>query len=87
MKGWFKDTLPNAPIDKLAIIRLDGDTYEATMDALNNLYQKLSKGGFCIVDDYSLERCKQAIVDFRAKYNIKSELVKIDQVSVFWQKE
>lgn len=87
LKGWFKDTLPTAPIEKLAVMRLDGDTYGSTMDALNNLYPKLSKGGFCIVDDYALKRCKQAIDDFRAKYNIKSSLVKIDQMSVFWQKE
>ena len=87
LKGWFKDTLPTAPIDKLALMRLDGDTYESTMDALNNLYPKLSKYGFCIVDDYALKRCRQAIDDFRAKFNIKSKLVKIDQVSAFWQKE
>lgn len=87
LKGWFKDTLPNSPIDKLAVMRLDGDTYESTMDALNNLYPKLSKGGFCIVDDYALKGCKQAIDEFRAKCNIKSKLVKIDQVSFFWQKE
>jgi len=26
LKGWFKDTLPIAPIGRLAVIRLDGDT-------------------------------------------------------------
>ncbi len=87
LKGWFKDTLPNAPIEKLAVMRLDGDMYESTTNALNNLYPKLSEGGFCIVDDYALRRCKQATDDFRAKRNITSSLVKIDHVSVFWQKE
>jgi hypothetical protein len=38
LKGWFKDTLPSAPISALAIMRLDGDYYESTMDALTNLY-------------------------------------------------
>jgi SAM-dependent methyltransferase len=33
LKGWFKDTLPIAPIEQLAILRLDGDWYESTMDA------------------------------------------------------
>jgi hypothetical protein len=27
LKGWFKDTLPSAPIEKLAVMRLDGDMY------------------------------------------------------------
>jgi O-methyltransferase len=27
LKGWFKDTLPNVPITRLALMRLDGDIY------------------------------------------------------------
>ena len=86
LDGWFKDTLPGAPFDKLAIMRLDGDMYGSTMDALINLYPKLSDGGFCIVDDYALDSCKQAIDDFRAKWKIKSPLLKIDWTGVYWQK-
>ena len=41
LKGWFNETLPNAPIEKLAILRLDGDFYESTRDGLVNLYDKL----------------------------------------------
>ena len=52
LQGWFKDTLPTAPINKLAILRMDGDLYNSTMDALTNLYDKLSPGGYVIVDDY-----------------------------------
>ena len=54
LKGWFKDTLPNAPIEKLAILRLDGDMYELTIQSLDALYHKLSPGGFVIIDDYLL---------------------------------
>ena len=53
LKGWFKDTLPNAPISSLAIMRLDGDYYESTTVALTNLYDKLSVGGYAIIDDYA----------------------------------
>jgi hypothetical protein len=87
LKGWFKDTLPSAPIEKLAVIRLDGDMYESTMDALENLYPKLSEGGFCIVDDYALDGCREAVDGFRARCRIESELVKIDRASAFWQKQ
>jgi hypothetical protein len=27
LEGWFKNTLPAAPIERLAIMRLDGDDY------------------------------------------------------------
>jgi O-methyltransferase len=46
LKGWFRDTLPSAPIGQLALMRLDGDLYESTMDALMSLYDKLAPGGF-----------------------------------------
>jgi O-methyltransferase len=87
LKGWFKDTLPVAPIDKLALLRLDGDMYESTMDAMVNLYPKLSAGGFLIVDDYCIETCKKAITDYRAANNIKEKLIDIDGKSVYWQKD
>jgi O-methyltransferase len=87
LKGYFEDTLPTAPIEKLAILRLDGDMYGSTMDALDSLYSKLSKGGYCIVDDYALATCKAAVDDYRAKHNIDAELIKIDWTGVYWRKE
>ena len=52
LEGWFKDTLATAPITQLSLLRLDGDMYESTIQALNALYYKVSKGGYVIVDDY-----------------------------------
>jgi O-methyltransferase len=87
LKGWFKDTLPNARIKKLAVLRLDGDMYGSTMDALTSLYQKLSKGGFCIIDDYALHGCREAVDHFRAKNNIHAEMNVIDWTGRYWRKE
>lgn len=87
LKGWFKDTLPVAPIEKLAVLRLDGDMYGSTMDAFNHLYAKLSSGGFCIIDDYGLRRCKEAVEDFRNAQGIRAELKEIDWTGRFWRKE
>lgn len=88
LKGWFKDTLPNAPIRKLALLRLDGDLYESTMDALNNLYPKLSIGGYVIVDDYGASAaCVQAIQDFRKKHKITETMIEIDlSKAVYWKR-
>ena len=87
LKGWFKDTLAESPIEQLAILRLDGDLYESTWDALAPLYGKVAPGGFIIVDDFnSCPPCKRAIVEFRAKFGIGEELVEIDSQSVYWRK-
>lgn len=86
LPGWFKDTLQDAPIDQIAVLRLDGDLYESTIQALDALYPRLSPGGFCIIDDYNLDGCRQAVADYRAKHGISSEIVTIDQCGVFWRK-
>lgn len=89
LKGWFKDTLPAAPIVQLAVLRLDGDMYESTMDALKAMYHKLSRGGYAIVDDYhAVQGCRQAVHDFMAaEYPDEPlNLQEIDGVGVFWQR-
>ncbi len=87
LKGWFKDTLPDAPIEQLALLRVDGDLYESTMDALRALYPKLSSGGYVIIDDYgSLPPCKEAVADYRAEHGITGPIHRIDWTGVYWQK-
>jgi O-methyltransferase len=87
LKGWFKDTLPEAKIEKLAVLRLDGDMYSSTMDSLTNLYPKLSDGGFCIVDDYDLDGCRKAVDEFRAANGVHAEMKAVDSGCKFWRKE
>lgn len=87
LKGWFKDTLPEAPIDQLAVLRVDADMYESTMDALESLYPKLSPGGYCIIDDYVFfGPCRKAVHDYREKYGITEEIIVIDWSGVYWRK-
>jgi len=87
LEGWFKDTLPTAPIDKLAILRLDGDMYGSTIEVLDILYDKLSPGGFCIIDDYgAVKGCRYAVTDFRWKRKITTPLNIIDWTGVYWRK-
>ena len=86
LKGWFKDTLPDAPIDQLAVLRLDGDMYGSTIEALDALYPKLAPGGFCIVDDYAIESCAQAVNDYREQHGIADAIVEIDWTGKYWRK-
>lgn len=86
LPGWFEDTLPNAPIDRLALLRLDGDMYQSTMEALSSLYPKLSSGGFVIVDDYAAGPCQKAVNEFRKKEKITDPVIPIDNWSIFWRR-
>jgi O-methyltransferase len=85
--GWFKDTLPAAPIARLAVLRIDGDLYESTMDALRALYPKLSTGGYVIVDDYgNLPGCRAAVEDYRREFAISEPIEAVDWTAIYWRK-
>ena len=75
-----------APIEKLAILRLDGDMYESTIQPLDSLYHKVSPGGFIIVDDYTLPGCRKAVDDFRERNGIANIVEDIDGIAAFWRK-
>ena len=87
LKGWFHETLPDAPVGKLALLRLDGDLYHSTMDALNHLYDRVVPGGFVIVDDYHhWTGCHRAVDEFLQRRNEHPRITTIDKDGVFWRK-
>lgn len=87
VKGWFRDTLTSLPASEISLLRLDGDLYESTIQALEPLYPKLAVGGFCVVDDYSaVDACEQAVHDYRSKHNITDPIIDIDGSGVYWRK-
>jgi hypothetical protein len=84
--GWFADTLPFAPIERLAVARIDCDLYESTRDAITALYPKLSPGGFLIVDDYgSFDACRHAVDEYRMHHRIEVPIERIDADGVYWR--
>lgn len=88
LHGWFKDTLPSAPIEKVALLRLDGDWYSSTWDSLVALYPKLSVGGYIIIDDYGLPTgCQKAVDLYREQQQICAPMIKVGKQAVYWQKD
>lgn len=86
LEGWFKDTLPGVRDRRWAIVRLDGDLYESTMDGLENLYPGLSVGGYLIVDDFGFPNCRAAVEDYRRREGISEEIERIDWTGAFWRR-
>jgi hypothetical protein len=88
IKGWFKDTMPTFPDRPIAVLRLDGDMYESTMDPLTYLFDKVPPGGWIIVDDYEwVPACKAAVRDFLCQRRLQPDIMPIDGVGVFFQKQ
>lgn len=88
IRGLFRDTMPRLKeeIGPISILRVDADMYEGTTQVLENLYDKVSVGGYVIADDYGLPKAKLAVDDFREKYRINNPLVKVNETIYYWQK-
>lgn len=87
MEGWFKDTMALVPSKEIAVLRLDGDMYESTIDPLNALYDRMPNGGWVIVDDYHVvPSSKAALHDFLDARALTPVLNEIDGVGVFFRK-
>lgn len=89
-KGWFQHTLPvfASKIEKIALLRLDGDLYESTKICLEYLYEKVTDGGYVIIDDYALAGCHKAVHEFLNKHNLKPDIqyVQGGLGVAFWKK-
>ena len=87
LQGFFSKTLPDSPIERVAVLRLDGDTYESTRDVLEPMYPRLSPGGYCIVDDYhAFPDCRRAVDEYRVTHRIVEPMHTIDQHAIYWRK-
>jgi hypothetical protein len=49
--GWFHESLPPCGLRSIAMLRLDGDTFNGTYEALCRLYPLVVPGGVVYVDD------------------------------------
>ena len=73
--GYFADSLPTSPIARISFLRLDGDIFASTWEALEFLYHKVIPGGYIYIDDYgSFEGCREAVDMFRIKHHIYEPL-------------
>jgi hypothetical protein len=86
LEGFFEDTLPGAPVDQLALLRVDGDYYKSTYEALDAMYPRLQPGGFVIIDDLWLPTCHKAVDDYRAEHDIQDPIRMADWTGAYWRK-
>jgi Macrocin-O-methyltransferase (TylF) len=85
----LRNTLQHEPTGPLAVIRVDGNYYESTMDALTSLYDRLSAGGYVIVNDYgedSWTYYRRATDEFRAQRGIEELMIWVDSKCYYWQR-
>lgn len=86
--GFFEETLRGLAGRRWAIVRLDGDTYDATRCSLEALYPDLSSGGYLVLDDYvQIDQCREAVDDFRREQGITEPIEQIDWSGARWRRQ
>ncbi len=83
-EGWFSDTLPSIT-EPVAILRIDGDTYQSTMDTLI-LEPQVPSGGYIIMDDWAIASSQKAFLDYFKGAVTEKDVIPVDSLSVFWKK-
>jgi len=84
-RGWFSDTLPTIT-EPVAVLRIDGDTYQSTMDTLL-LEPQIPVGGYIIMDDWAIEGSKQAFLDYFKGTVTEKDVIPVDSLSVYYKKK
>ena len=89
IKGWFDKTVPveRDNIEKIAVLRIDGDWYESVKTCLDGLYDKVSTGGVIISDDYqSCYGAEKAVNEFIEKRNLNVKVILDGRGGCYWYK-
>lgn len=85
VKGFFSETLEKLECGPLAILRMDGDMYESTWQTLHHLFDKVSPGGFVIIDDWELQGAQAAVKDFLESRNLDPSIQKIKGAGAYFR--
>lgn len=78
--GWFNQTLKDFKVEgAIAVLRLDGDWYDSTLDCLTYLYPQVAPGGLIIIDDYYVwDGCSRAVHDYLAAHQFAARIQQFD---------
>jgi cephalosporin hydroxylase len=87
LQGAFDAALPDAPIGEVALIRVGAEVGTEVTAALDHLYDRLSPGGFVIIESSSEPACRDAIDAFRSRRGITGPTERIGWSGLMWRKE
>ena len=85
--GWFQDTLPRSPVKRIALLHLDADLYESVKLSLECFYDRVTPGGFIVLDDYGFwPGCRTAVDEFLSQRGVKVNLRVSDTTGRWFRK-
>ena len=89
VRGWFEDTFPSAvdAVGPIAVLHADGDWYASVLLTLETFYERISPGGYVVVDDYGVwSGARKAVDEFRATRALAEPLIVVD-AAAYWRRD
>lgn len=74
-KGWIPEKFTNVADRNFCFVHIDVDLYVPTLDSLKFFYDKMTKGGIILSDDYGSEMCPGAKRAFDEFFDDKPERI------------
>ncbi|NTU82901.1 MAG: hypothetical protein HGA45_26640 [Chloroflexales bacterium] len=88
VKGWFEQSIPVAAVKQIALLHIDADWYDSVSLVLARLYDRVTPGGYVVLDDYNYwEGCDRAVHDFLESRGMpRTVLHKVGVMGAYFQK-
>ncbi|MGZ4716432.1 MAG: CmcI family methyltransferase [Acidimicrobiales bacterium] len=86
LQGDYAETLPDAPVEKIALLRLGAGLGAEVADILDLLYARVAVGGIVLIEEAHEPATAQAIADFRTALGVDEQLEQIGTFGTSWRK-
>jgi cephalosporin hydroxylase len=87
LQGPAAETMAEASIGEIALLRVASEDPGEVGAVLRELYERVSPGGFVIVDGYGTPECEVAVDEFRSARGLVEPLQRVDWSAAAWRKE
>ena len=78
--------LRDAPEHELALVRIGAGAGTEIGAVLETLYDRLSPGGFVLIDQRGHATAREQVEAFRAKWGINAQIEQVDAAAIVWRK-
>ena len=86
LQGPPSQTLAEAAVDGIALLRVASEDPEEVGGILGTLYDRVTPGGFVVVDGYGAPACEAAVEEFRSARGVAEPLERVDWSAAAWRK-
>ena len=69
-RGWFHETLPSAPLRRVALLNIDVGFYDPAKPCLEHFYKLLVPGAIVLLGGYRNDEYMQAVNDFLSEHSL-----------------